>query len=76
MFIKSHKISFPFESVFQICIPLKNEMLDVSVRIKRFTKFSGYYDGIGVALVNRPQKYLDLVSKLAIDSKSDKSFLN
>jgi hypothetical protein len=76
MFITSNNINFPFESQFEICIPLKNELLDVRVRIKRFTKSSGYYDGIGVELVNPPRKYMDLMSKLAIDGQSDKSFLN
>jgi hypothetical protein len=76
MFIKSQKINFPFESKFKVCMSLKNEVLDVRVRIKRFTKSSGYYDGIGVELVKPPQKYLDLISKLTVDIWSDISFLN
>ncbi len=70
MFIRSQKMSFPFESQFEICIPLKEEMLKICVKVNRLTKSIGYYDGIGVELLNPPQRYLEFVSKLHFGSKS------
>lgn len=64
MFIRSQKMSFPFDSQFEICITLKEEVLKVCVKVNRITKSSGYYDGIGVELLNPTQKYLELVDSL------------
>ena len=64
MFIRSEKITFPLESQFDICIPLKEEILDMSVRINRMIKSNGYYDGIGVRILNPSKQYLEFVSQL------------
>lgn len=64
MFINSNKIDFPFESQFTIFIPFKDESLNVRVKVNRLNKSHGYYDGIGVELVNPPQNYLNFVSYL------------
>jgi len=66
MFIKSKKIKFPIESQFEISIPLKDNLLSVHVKINRITNTNGYYDGIGIELVNPSRKYLDFISTLVI----------
>ncbi len=69
IFIKSNKITFPLESQFELCIPLKKNPLNVRVKINRITKSSGYYDGIGVEVLGHPQKYLELVCRLKVSLK-------
>jgi hypothetical protein len=64
MFVRSQKISLPLDSQFEIRIPLKEEVLNVSVKVNRITKSSGYYDGICVELLNPPQEYLEFVDSL------------
>jgi hypothetical protein len=56
MFIKSQKIKFPLEMQFEISISSKEETLNVHVKINRITKSNGYYDGMGVELLEQPQK--------------------
>ncbi len=64
MFIKSQRISFPLESQFEISIPAKEETLNVPVKVSRITKSNGFYDGIGVELMEPSQKYLKHVKRL------------
>jgi hypothetical protein len=64
MFIRSEKISLPLEVQFEICIPLKEELLDVSVKVNRIIKSNDYYDGIGVELLHPPQSYLKFIEIL------------
>ncbi len=66
MFIKSQKICFPLNFKFQISIPLEKEILDIPVKIIRITKSNGYYDGIGVEVLEHSQKYLNLINNLRI----------
>ena len=70
MFIRSQKITLPLESQFDIFIPLKEgDVLSIGVTVKRLIKSNGYYDGIGIELLNQPQEYLDLVRSLKSFSK-------
>jgi hypothetical protein len=64
MFLRSKKIQFPIETQFKIFIPLKDNLLSVHVKINRMTKTNGYYDGIGIEIVNPSQKYLNYISTL------------
>ncbi len=64
MFFISRKITFPLKSRFQISIQLNGKILNLHVKIKRMTKTSGYYDGIGIEILEQPPKYLELVSWL------------
>ena len=64
MFLTSKKIQFPFDSQFKIVIPLKDKLLGVNVKINRMTRTNGYYDGIGIEIVNPSQKYLAFISTL------------
>lgn len=66
MFIKSQKIKFPLEMQFEIYISAKEETLNIPVRVKRITKSNGYYDGMGVELLEQPKKYLDIIKRLRL----------
>jgi hypothetical protein len=70
MYIRSQKINFPFESQFEICIPIENNVFNIPVKIIRLTKSNGYYDGMGVELLKRPQKYLENINRFRIDMKN------
>ena len=70
LILKLSQISLPLESEFEICTPLKEEVLNVRVKVNRITKSSGHYDGIGVELLNLPQKYLEFVDRLKAAGKS------
>lgn len=72
MLIRSQKIRFPLESQFEITIPLKEDTLNVPVKVKRIIKSNGYYDGIGVELLEHPQKYLKLINSLKCAIKNRK----
>ena len=65
MFIKSQKIDFPLDPQLNVFIPLKDDVLNLRVKIKRITKLNGYYDGLGVKILNLPKKYLELLILLS-----------
>ena len=60
MFIGTKK-RFPLEAISLIMMRLKDKLLQIPIKIKRATRQSGYYDGIGVELLNTPQDYLDFI---------------
>lgn len=64
MFIVTKQMCFPFDSQFEINIPMGNEILNVPVTVSRITKSADFFDGIGVKLEHPPQHYLELVRKL------------
>jgi hypothetical protein len=64
MYIKSKQISFPLASQFEICIPLNGNELKVHVKISRITKSNGYYDGMGVEILNPSRNYFDFINCL------------
>jgi hypothetical protein len=72
MFIRSQKINFPLDVQFEISIPLKEDMLNVHVKVNRVTKSNGYYDGIGVELMKRPYNYLKLIRRLKLTLRNRK----
>ncbi len=55
---------FPKDSQFEITIPLKEETLHISVKLIRSETTDYDYNGIGVVLLNPPQKYLNYVDNL------------
>ncbi len=63
MFINT-KLSFPFDSMLEIRIPLKEEILKVPVKVSRIVKTDDFYGAIGVELLNPPQNYLEFVNRL------------
>lgn len=72
MFIRSKKISFPLDTQFEVSVNLDTEQLSIPVRVSRITKSNGFYDGIGVELLNCSNSYLKLVNRLRLICKSKK----
>ena len=66
MFIKSQKIKFPLKMQFEISISATEETLNIPVKVNRITKSNGYYDGMGVELLEQPQKYLKHIQRLIL----------
>ncbi len=62
MFIKAGKMSFPFDSCIEVLIHLKNQVFKVPVEVRRMSKSSDHYDGLGVKLISTPQEFIDLVN--------------
>jgi Tfp pilus assembly protein PilZ len=69
MFI-STKRCLPFDSTFEILIHLEDEILKVPVKVTRIVKTEGFYDGMGVELLERPRNYLEFVNQLKSTSKT------
>lgn len=64
MLIRTHQITSLRNSHVEVSIPLREEMLHLSGRLVRQEDISGYYNGIGVEIINPPQKYLDFIDSL------------
>ncbi len=63
MYIKTN-ISFPFESGFEILLPLKNEIIKVKAKVVRLVKTENFYNAMGVELLNPPERYLHFIENL------------
>jgi hypothetical protein len=48
----------------KLLIPVKEEILEVPVEVKRAAKREGFYDTMGLELLNPPQNYLAFVDSL------------
>ena len=70
MFIKSQKIQFPLAMQFEISISTKEETLNIPVKVNRITKSNGYYDGMGLELLQQPQRYLRHIERLRLSLKN------
>ncbi len=70
IYIKTEMRLYYFKSKFKVHIPLENEVLEVPVKIIRLVKTDGFYDGMGVELLNSPKKYLELIDSLKYACKS------
>ncbi len=70
MFIQSQKITFPLEMQFEISISANEETLNVPVKVNRITKSNGYYDGMGLELVQQPQQYVKHIQRLRCSLKN------
>ena len=64
MLISTRNISFPFESQFEIFVPLHKEVLNIPIKVSRLLKTGDIYNGIGVELINPTQEYLEFVDSL------------
>ncbi|MBI4849727.1 MAG: PilZ domain-containing protein [Nitrospirae bacterium] len=64
MLIRINQISSLINSHIEISITLEEEMLNLYGRLVRQEDISGYYNGIGVEIINPPQKYLDFIDSL------------
>ncbi|MEW6599469.1 MAG: PilZ domain-containing protein [Nitrospirota bacterium] len=64
MFICTENMCFPFNSEFKLAFPLGDEILNLSVKVRRITKTADRYDGIGIELLSLPKGYLDYIETL------------
>ncbi len=63
MYIKTG-ITLPDEMNFDVCIPYQGEDLRVAVKLVRLVQTYGFFDAVGVEVLNPPEKYLELVGSL------------
>ena len=59
--INAKDMCFPFESEFEILIYLQDEILNIPVKLARIQMSPQGYDGLGIKLIDPPQKYLDFI---------------
>ena len=64
MFISTDVAGLAADSLFDITIPLKEDVLHVPGKLVRLSKINGSYNGLGVELMEPPQDYLDFVESL------------
>jgi hypothetical protein len=64
MFIRTNKMPSPLQSQIEISILLNEEVIRVSGKLIREESIRGYYNGIGVEVLNPPQNYIDLIDNL------------
>ena len=58
------RLCFPFESRFELLIPLKEKIMDVAVKVSRVKKTVDFYDTMGVEVLNQPKEYLEFVNSI------------
>lgn len=63
MFIDTEETCFSEDSQFEVTISLKKEDMRLSVKIIRSVKINSHF-GMGVEILNPPQKYTDFVENL------------
>ena len=64
MFIRTNKMPSPLQSQIEISILLNEEVIRVSGKLVREENIRGYYNGIGVEVLNPPQNYMDFIDNL------------
>jgi len=64
MFIRMNGKLPPPCPVVEVIIPLKEEKIQVPVRVIRTETINGLYQGIGVEIVSPSQRYLDFLDQL------------
>lgn len=68
MFISS-RVRLPMKPQINVFIPVENDTLRVTARIRSFGVGQNYCCGLGVEIIKPPQKYLDFISVLKIAAK-------
>ena len=58
------KVDFPFDSNFELVLPVEDRVLKLSAVIRRVVKGETGYKGMGVELVEPPENYLKFVKEL------------
>ncbi len=61
MYISTDEMRFPFDYEIDIIIPRQAEILRVPVTVRRITKSSDLYDGMGVEVRDPSRQYIDFV---------------
>jgi hypothetical protein len=70
MFITTKEMNSPFDSEFDVVIPLEDNHLQVPVNLSRFILSPDSDDGLGVELSNHSPEYLNFVNSLKGQIKS------
>jgi hypothetical protein len=70
MFITTKEMNSPFDSEFDVVIPLEESTLQVPVNLSRFILSPDSDDGLGVELSNHFPEYLNFVGSLKDQIKS------
>jgi hypothetical protein len=65
MYIKAKK-RLPLRSIFELQIPLIEEVLNVSVKVNRIVNTSDIYKGMGIEVLNPPKSYLELADNIKL----------
>lgn len=60
------EIDFPFDSNFELVLPLKDEVMKMSAVIRRVVRSTDGYEGMGIELLNPPDNYLQFVNELRL----------
>ncbi len=64
MFLKTTEIAYPIDFEFDICLLLNNEKLKIPVSLRRIIMSPDSYHGLGIEIIDPPQKYLDYIEGL------------
>lgn len=57
----STDMCLPYNSMFEVLIPLKENVLEVPAKVRWVKKTNNEYDTMGVKLMEPPENYLDFV---------------
>lgn len=62
-------VCLPSNSSLKLLLPLKEEVLELPVKVRRLVKTDAFYDIMGVEVLKPPDKYLSIVDsfKSAMD---------
>jgi hypothetical protein len=64
LLINVKEMCFPFESEFEILMYVHNDILNIPVKLLRIQMSPHGYDGLGVELIDPPQKYIDFIERI------------
>jgi hypothetical protein len=70
MFISTNDMCSPFDSQFEVVIPVEDEVLNVPVNLNRIILSPDSRDGIGVELSDVSQDYVKMVEKIKSSVKT------
>ena len=54
-------VCLPSNSSLKLLLPLKEEVLELPVKVRRLVETDAFYDIMGVEVLKPPQKYLQIV---------------
>ncbi|MCK5138510.1 MAG: PilZ domain-containing protein [Thermodesulfovibrionia bacterium] len=56
---------FPYGANIKLLIPVKEDILEIPVHVKRVAKRDGFYDTMGLELLDQSQNYLEFLNGLS-----------
>jgi hypothetical protein len=65
----STRMCFPYNSIFELMIPIGEKVLKVPVRVSRMAKTDEFYSGMGVKILGKVPDYLEFVRELKSNYK-------